>query len=111
LRSSTPSRTFDCLSLPRDKLDRVHHALLAKWNATYNLTAIREPERMLTHHVLDALAVLPHLPRCRRDRLRCSTSAAAAGVPAIRSRSLRPGWRVVCARQQPQEGRVPASRR
>jgi 16S rRNA G527 N7-methylase RsmG len=27
-------------------------ALLAKWNKTYNLTAIREPSRMVTHHVL-----------------------------------------------------------
>ena len=36
-------------------------ALLAKWNRTYNLTAIREPERMVTHHLLDALAVLPYL--------------------------------------------------
>lgn len=36
-------------------------ALLAKWNRTYNLTAIHEPERMLTHHVLDSLAVLPYV--------------------------------------------------
>lgn len=36
--------------------------LLAKWNKTYNLTAIREPEKMLSHHLLDSLAVLPHLP-------------------------------------------------
>ena len=36
-------------------------ALLAKWNRTYNLTAIHEPERMLTHHLLDSLAVLLHV--------------------------------------------------
>lgn len=35
--------------------------LLAKWNRTYNLTAIREPERMVSHHLIDSLAVLPHL--------------------------------------------------
>ena len=34
-------------------------ALIAKWNRTYNLTAIHEPERMLTHHLLDSLAILP----------------------------------------------------
>ncbi|HYR00043.1 MAG TPA: RsmG family class I SAM-dependent methyltransferase, partial [Casimicrobiaceae bacterium] len=28
-------------------------ALLANWNRTYNLTAIRDPEQMITHHVLD----------------------------------------------------------
>lgn len=36
-------------------------ALVAKWNKAYNLTAVREPEKMLTHHLLDSLAVLPHL--------------------------------------------------
>lgn len=36
--------------------------LLAKWNKTYNLTAIRDPEKMISHHLLDSLAVLPHLP-------------------------------------------------
>jgi 16S rRNA (guanine527-N7)-methyltransferase len=37
-------------------------ALLGKWNRVYNLTAIRDEERMVTHHLLDSLAVLPHLP-------------------------------------------------
>jgi len=36
--------------------------LLQKWNRTYNLTAIRDPLKMVTHHLLDSLAVLPHLP-------------------------------------------------
>ncbi len=30
-------------------------ALLVKWNGVYNLTAIREPEQMITHHLLDTL--------------------------------------------------------
>lgn len=36
-------------------------ALLQKWNKVYNLTAVREPEKMLTQHLLDSLAVLPYL--------------------------------------------------
>lgn len=36
--------------------------LLAKWNKTYNLTAIRDPINMVSHHLLDSLAVLSHLP-------------------------------------------------
>jgi 16S rRNA (guanine527-N7)-methyltransferase len=36
-------------------------ALLGKWNQTYNLTAIHEPERMLTHHILDSLALAPYV--------------------------------------------------
>ena len=37
-------------------------ALLLKWNKVYNLTALRTPEQVLSHHLLDSLAVLPHLP-------------------------------------------------
>lgn len=36
-------------------------ALLNKWNKVYNLTAVREPERMIGLHILDSLAVLPQL--------------------------------------------------
>lgn len=37
--------------------------LLGKWNKVYNLTALRDPADMLTHHLLDSLAVLPPLRR------------------------------------------------
>lgn len=37
-------------------------ALLQKWNAAYNLTAIRDPQEMLVKHVFDALSVQKHLP-------------------------------------------------
>jgi len=36
--------------------------LLAKWNRTYNLTSITRAEEMVSHHLLDSLAVLSHLP-------------------------------------------------
>jgi len=74
------------------KLD-AYLALLAKWNRTYNLTAIREPERMVTHHALDALAVLPHLPA--RSALRMLDVGTGGGVPGIPLALARPGWRVV----------------
>jgi 16S rRNA (guanine527-N7)-methyltransferase len=35
--------------------------LLAKWNQAYNLSGIRDKDKMLTHHLLDSLAVLPYL--------------------------------------------------
>ncbi len=41
-------------------------ALLQKWNATYNLTAIRDPQDMLVKHVFDALSVQSHLPSTGR---------------------------------------------
>ena len=35
--------------------------LLLKWNKTYNLTALRDPDQALSHHLLDSLAILPHV--------------------------------------------------
>jgi 16S rRNA (guanine527-N7)-methyltransferase len=54
-------------------------ALLEKWNKTYNLTAIHEPERMLTHHLLDSLAALPHLGSGRL--LDVGSGAGLPGIP------------------------------
>ena len=85
-------------SLPCGARDRLvaYLDLLAKWNRTYNLTAIREPERMVTHHVLDALAVLPHLPdEARRPGLCLLDVGSGGGVPAIPLAIARPSWRVV----------------
>jgi 16S rRNA (guanine527-N7)-methyltransferase len=66
--------------------------LLAKWNRTYNLTAIREPERMVTHHLLDALAVLPHLPQ--RAGLRVLDVGSGGGIPGMPLAIARPDWHV-----------------
>jgi 16S rRNA (guanine527-N7)-methyltransferase len=68
-------------------------ALLAKWNKTYNLTAIREPQRMITHHVLDALAVVPHLPATAG--LRILDVGSGGGVPGIPLAIARPDAHVV----------------
>ena len=35
--------------------------LLLKWNKTYNLTALRDPEQAISHHLLDSLTILPHV--------------------------------------------------
>lgn len=67
-------------------------ALLAKWNKTYNLTAIREPARMVTHHALDSLAVLPHLPSA--PSLRVLDVGSGGGLPGIPIAIARPDWRV-----------------
>jgi 16S rRNA (guanine527-N7)-methyltransferase len=75
----------------RDAL-RAYLALLAKWNHRYNLTAIREPARMVTHHVLDTLAVLSHLPHAAR--LRVLDVGSGGGVPGIVLAIARPDWHV-----------------
>jgi 16S rRNA (guanine527-N7)-methyltransferase len=83
------------IALPSEAQDKLaaYLELLAKWNRTYNLTAIREPERMITHHVLDALAVLPHLPS--RANLRLLDVGSGGGVPGLVLAIARPDWRVV----------------
>ncbi len=67
-------------------------ALLEKWNRTHNLTAIREPDRMLTHHVLDALATLPHLPQA--PGLRLIDVGSGGGSPGVPLAVARPDWHV-----------------
>lgn len=54
-------------------------ALLQKWNRVYNLTAIREPEDMLYHHLLDSLAVLPWVGSGRL--LDVGTGGGLPGIP------------------------------
>ncbi len=68
-------------------------ALLAKWNKTYNLTAIREPARMVTHHLLDALAVVPYLPAAVGVRI--LDVGSGGGVPGMPLAIARPDAHVV----------------
>ncbi|MFP4639456.1 MAG: 16S rRNA (guanine(527)-N(7))-methyltransferase RsmG [Guyparkeria sp.] len=56
------------ITLPDEARGRLidYIELLARWNRAYNLTAVRDPEAMVVRHLLDSLAVLPHLPACPR---------------------------------------------
>lgn len=58
----------------------VYMALIEKWNKVYNLTAVRNPADMLTHHVLDSLAAIPAL--LGHIRAQQSRIASAPGMPA-----------------------------
>ncbi|MFO1204616.1 MAG: 16S rRNA (guanine(527)-N(7))-methyltransferase RsmG [Burkholderiales bacterium] len=63
--------------------------LMAKWNRVYNLTAIREVDRALTHHVLDCLAVVPHVAGER-----VADVGSGAGLPGIPIAIARPAWQI-----------------
>jgi 16S rRNA (guanine527-N7)-methyltransferase len=52
---------------------------LARWNRTYNLTSITAPDEMLTHHLLDSLAVQAHLHGTRIADV--GTGAGFPGLP------------------------------
>ncbi len=68
------------LTLPDATQQRLldYIALIDKWNRVYNLTAIREPEKMVGHHLLDSLAVAPHL-----QAKRLLDVGSGAGLPGI----------------------------
>lgn len=52
--------------------------LLNKWNKAYNLTAIRDKESMMTHHIFESLAVLPFL-----NGEHCLDVGTGAGLPGL----------------------------
>ena len=62
-------------------------ALLHKWNKVYNLTAIRDPQQMVSNHLLDSLAVLPHLWAGRWLDVGCG-----AGLPGLILAVAQPDW-------------------
>lgn len=58
--------------------------LLARWNKVYNLTAVREPAEMLTHHLLDSLAVIGPLRRQTVGRsTRLLDVGSGGGLPGV----------------------------
>ena len=69
------------LNLPEE----VQHKLLAfrdlllKWNKTYNLTALRDPAQAISHHLLDSLAILPHVGA--GDLLDVGSGGGLPGIP------------------------------
>jgi 16S rRNA (guanine527-N7)-methyltransferase len=63
--------------------------LIEKWNKVYNLTAIREREKIISHHLLDSLSILPHI---EADSI--ADIGSGAGLPGIVLAIARPDWQV-----------------
>lgn len=63
--------------------------LLHKWNKVYNLTAIRDQQQMVSHHLLDSLSILPHLWAGRWLDVGCG-----AGLPGVVIAIAHSDWHV-----------------
>lgn len=72
-------------------------ALIHKWNKVHNLTAIRDPEEMVTLHLLDSLSILPYLPHPQASGVSSEhllDVGSGAGLPGIVIALTRPDLRV-----------------
>ena len=81
----------------RDALMR-YLALMERWNAVYNLTAVRSPEAMVSHHLLDCLAAYPALRRelGAQAGSRLIDVGSGAGLPGLLFAIMEPDLRVLC---------------
>ncbi len=61
-----------------------YHVLIQKWNKVYNLTAVRDPAEMLTHHLLDSLAIVaPLIRQTAGASIHMLDVGAGAGLPGV----------------------------
>jgi 16S rRNA (guanine527-N7)-methyltransferase len=82
------------LELSDAQLDKLldYVALLGKWNAVYNLTAIRDPRQMLIQHILDSLSIVPHF--IGREPSSVLDVGSGGGLPGIVLAIVLPTWTV-----------------
>ena len=88
------------LDLTDSQLDTLlaYLALLQRWNATYNLTAVRDPGQMVTQHLADCLAVIGPLRRhfATAASRRILDVGSGGGLPGVVIAALNPGVAVTC---------------
>ena len=85
------------LSAPQADLLFAYLAMLQRWNSTYNLTAVRDPEQMLTQHLADCLAVIQPLRRfCGDATHRLLDVGSGGGLPGVVIAALNPQLDVTC---------------
>lgn len=73
-----------------------HLVLLRRWNATYNLTAVRDPQAMLTQHLADCLTAVAALKRSGAEAHRILDVGSGGGLPGVLLAILLRGSSVTC---------------
>lgn len=74
-----------------------YQSLISQWNKVYNLTAIRDPLEMLSHHLLDSLAVIPYLlENTQNQAIRLMDVGSGAGLPGAVIAIMCPQIDVTC---------------
>ena len=87
------------LSLSDDQIQRLlgYVALIQKWNKVYNLTALRDPADMLTHHLLDSLTAIAPLSRHTQGQsIRVLDVGSGGGLPGVVLAICMPELNVSC---------------
>jgi 16S rRNA (guanine527-N7)-methyltransferase len=87
------------LSLSEVQLEQLlaYLALIQKWNKVYNLTAVRDPQEMLTHHLLDSLtAIAPLVRHTQGQPAKVLDVGSGGGLPGIVLAICRPELDVSC---------------
>ncbi len=87
------------LDLPEETQRQLlaYMALIQKWTRVYNLTAVRDPQEMLTHHLLDSLSALPPLLRHTAGQpVRLLDVGSGGGLPGVVLAICRPEIQVTC---------------
>jgi len=70
--------------------------LMLKWNKVYNLTALRDPTSVLTHHLLDSLAAVAPLQREWAGKGKLLDVGSGGGLPGVVIAIMRPDLEVSC---------------
>lgn len=71
--------------------------LLARWNGTFNLTAVRDRDAMVIQHLADCMSIVPALVRHRpQGQGRLLDVGSGGGLPGVVVAVCRPDWQVEC---------------
>jgi 16S rRNA (guanine527-N7)-methyltransferase len=99
LAKLAPRLGLELSSTDRERL-LAYLGLIQRWTKVYNLTAVRDPGEMFTHHLLDCLAVVAPMRagtgHAGQGALRVLDVGSGAGLPGVILALLNPAWQVTC---------------